>query len=144
MAENFHIERVKRRTMRGRVKSVLDIDSMLLFNSFYILFGFIITGSLFAAAFTSFATHREYLEMLFVFAPASTAVWGIAYAAWNDKLRWAWNTLTAATTLALVGGIFVLLTMPGLSKDLMRELIICACASPALWTIIMGLRKIDW
>jgi len=145
MTQAINIERVRRVSFTERVKAVLDADPMVLCNSFYVLFGFLISGSLVAAAFFAFATHRDYLEMLFWCAPASTAVWGIAYAGWTDKLQWAWNSLTAFTTLGMIGGIFVVLAIPGQTNhDLMIELVICACALPALWTLIMGLRHITF
>jgi hypothetical protein len=147
MTQTFLIERVKRRTwherLRELLRAVVDIDPMHLFNLFYVLFGFTITCSLFAAVFLSFTVHREYLATLFVAAPASTALWGIAYAAWTDRLKWAWATLTAVATLGMIAGIFVVLTQSGMS-DLLRGLIIGVGALPALWAITIGLRKIDW
>jgi predicted neutral ceramidase superfamily lipid hydrolase len=147
MTQTFHIEREKRQTwherLRKRWRAVVDIDPTDLFNLFYVLFGFTITCSLFAACFLSFTMHREYLTMLFESAAASTVLWGIAYAAWTDRLKWAWATLTAVATLGMIAGIFVVLTQSGMA-DLLRELIIVVGALPALWAITIGLRKIDW
>jgi hypothetical protein len=141
MTQNFHIERVKRQTFRERVKAVTDISPITLFNRFYVLFGFTITTSLFGAAFLSFTTHREYLAMLFVFAPASTVVWGIAYAAWTKTLRVAWATLTWLATLGLIAGIFVVLALAHSDLPLMIELLIGACVLPAVWGIAVQLKK---
>jgi hypothetical protein len=145
MTENLRIERVRRVPLAARLSEFVDVDPLVLFNSFYTLFGFLITGSLLAAAFISFKTHQDYSSMLFWFAPASSALWGIGYAAWNDKLRWAWNTLTASTTIGMLAGIFLVLFIPAQSRpDLLLQLIICALALPALWAVIMGLRQINW
>jgi hypothetical protein len=143
MEQNFHIERVKRQTFRERLRAVTNISPITLFNLFYVLFGFTITTSLFVAAFLSFTIHREYLTMLYVVAPASTAAWGIAYGAWSDSLRVAWATLTGLATLGMIAGIFVMLTPAHVSNfALMQELIIGAFAPPALWAITFGLKKV--
>jgi hypothetical protein len=145
MTENLRIERVRRVPLAARLSKFVDVDPMVLFNSFYSLFGFLITSSLLAAAFISFKTHQEYSSTLFWVAPVSTAVWGVGYAAWNDDLRWAWNTLTALTTIGTLVGIFVVLSIPTQSRpDLLTQLIICSIALPALWAVIMGLRNINW
>jgi hypothetical protein len=143
MTETIQIDRVRRQTLRERIGAVVNIDPNLLFKRFYVLFGFTITCSLFAAAFLSFMIHREYLATLFAAAPASTAVWGIAYGAWNKRLNWAWATLTAIATLGMLAGIFVVLTQSGMS-DLLLELIIGAGAAPVLWALTFGIRKLNW
>ena len=143
MTETFHIDRVKRQTLQERIGALVNIDPNLLFKRFYVFFGLTITCALFVAAFLSFTIHREYLATLFGAAPASAAVWGIAYGAWNKRLNWAWATLTAISTVGMLAGIFVVLTQSGMS-DLLLELIIGAGAAPVLWAVTFGLRKINW
>jgi hypothetical protein len=142
MTQTVHIDRVRRRTLSERIQALVNTDPVILFNGFYILFGFTLTISFFAAAFLALTWHRPCLVMLFITAPASTAVWGIAYAAWTDTLKVAWSTLAVVATLGLIAAIFVVLTQSDQS-GLLRQLIIEALAVPALWTAIFWARRID-
>lgn len=145
MTQNIRIERVRRVSWGDRLSAIRNIDEMVLFDAFYILFGFLISGSLFVASYSAFFAHHEYLTTLFAVAPASCAVWGIFYGAWVTKMRWAWNALVALSTLATAGGVLAVSAVPGFAvAGLLPELIGCSIGLPVLWAILMGLRHIDF
>ncbi len=140
MTQTINIDRVKRQTFHERLRVLANIEPFALFNGFYVLFGFTLTISFFAAAFLALTKHHEATESLFQVAPVSTVLWGIAYGAWPDRLRWAWSILTVVATLGMVVAIFVVLGQSG-SSTLLEGLIEGACALPVFWTVAFAVKK---
>src|SRR5580698_6714199 len=105
-----------------------------LFNTFYTLFGFVIMGALFAAAFISLKLHPGYCPALFAVAGGSSCVWGVCYGAWADRLRVWWTVVAALGSLGmLASGFDVLFTTA--NGGLLAELFGGGFGVIAVWAI---------